>query len=121
MTAMNQARRRFLWALSFAPALAWGAQERPSQPPQPAPWPHLPDNFPENPRPGEMSPAQKRIILTENQKNLRKDVEQLFKLASELRKEVSRTNFFEVLPVHFVQKAGEIEKLAKKIKDLARG
>jgi hypothetical protein len=123
MTAMNPARRRFLWALSLAPAVAWGAQERPSTPPpQPTPgMTRLPDTIPENPGPGGMTPAQRRMVLTEEQKNIRKDVERLFKLASELRDEVLRTDFFEVLPVQFIHKAGEIEKLAKKIKDLARG
>jgi hypothetical protein len=121
MTAMNRARRRFLWALSIAPAFAWSARAQQPQPPPPSGWPHLPESIPENPGPKGMPRAQRRAILTEDQKKIRQDVERLFKLASELREEVASTDFSEVLSVHVINKADEIEKLAKKIKDLARG
>lgn len=48
-------------------------------------------------------------------------VQQLYKLASELKNEVETTNLAAVFPVTFVKKAQEIEKLAKQIKDKTKG
>jgi len=122
---MNRARRRFLWALSLAPAFLWslrgGAAAAQQPPPRPPGWPRVPENIPENPGPQHMPHAQRQVLLTENQKKIRRDVERLFKLATELRDEVARTDSSAVLSVHLVNKAGEIEKLARQIKDLARG
>ncbi len=120
---MNRARRSFLWVLGFTPLIVWSARvgaESPQKPSTP-PWPRLPEEIPENPGPKGMPRAQQRAVLNEKQKKLRKDVEQLFQLASELRDEVARTDETEVLSLHLIDKAGQIEKLAKQIKDLARG
>jgi hypothetical protein len=48
-------------------------------------------------------------------------VQQLYKLASELKEEVEHTNLAAVFPVTFVKKAQQIEKLAKQIKDRTKG
>jgi hypothetical protein len=47
------------------------------------------------------------------------NVEQLYKLASELKTEVEQTNLSMTLPVDFVKKAQQIEKLAKQIRQHA--
>lgn len=48
-------------------------------------------------------------------------VQELFKLATELKDEVEHTNLRATLPVDFVKRAQQIEKLAKQIKDRAKG
>jgi hypothetical protein len=122
MTAMNRARRTFLWAFSFAPLFLWSARAGAQVHQQPPPgWPRLPDTIPENPGPKKMPRTEQRAVLNEKQKKLRKDVERLFQLASELRDEVARTDATEVLSLAMIDKAEKIEKLAKQIKVLARG
>ena len=56
-----------------------------------------------------------------NQEQIAAMVQQLYKLASELKEEVEHTNLAAVFPVTFVKKAQEAEKLAKQIKDRAKG
>ncbi|MHB8486273.1 MAG: hypothetical protein ACYDCM_11190 [Candidatus Acidiferrales bacterium] len=51
---------------------------------------------------------------------MKKDVDRLFSLAQDLKEEAGKTDTVIVLSVAFVQKTEEIEKLAKKIRDLAR-
>ncbi|MFY9584828.1 MAG: hypothetical protein WAR21_10100 [Candidatus Acidiferrales bacterium] len=60
-------------------------------------------------------------MLKMNQKDIKRDVQRLFELAEELKKEVDKTNSAEVLSVSLVRKTEEIEKLAKHIRSLARG
>ncbi len=62
-----------------------------------------------------------RTILQLNQRDIKRDVRRLFELAEELKKEVEKTDSTEVLSLTLVRKAGEIEKLAKHIRNLARG
>ncbi len=58
--------------------------------------------------------------LRQNQRDIRKDVDQLFSLAQELKSLVGKSDASEELSVGLIQKTEEIEKLAKKIRDLAR-
>ena len=58
--------------------------------------------------------------LRENQKNLRRDADQLLHLAQELKDEADKTEQTNVLSLSLVHKAEEVEKLAKHIKGLAR-
>ena len=60
-------------------------------------------------------------ILEENQKDIKKKVEKLFELASQLKEEVEKTDSSKVLSLNLVRKAEEIEKLAKDIKNLSKG
>lgn len=62
-----------------------------------------------------------RLVLKENQKDIVKDVEKMYDLALELKKEVEKTDSAEILSLQLVKKAQEIEKLAKRIQNLARG
>jgi len=59
-------------------------------------------------------------ILKENLKNLRRDVDQLVQLAQDLKTEADKTNETDVLSLTLIHEAGEIEKLARQIKSLAR-
>lgn len=66
-------------------------------------------------------PGAKKAVLEQHQKDIRKDVERLYALASELKTEVDKTDATVVLSLAMVKKAEEIEKLAKQIKDHAKG
>jgi peptidoglycan hydrolase CwlO-like protein len=72
-----------------------------------------------NPLPNGKSPT--KIRLEENQKNIRKDIEKLFDLASQLKQQVDKTDATEVLSLAMLKKADEIERLARQIKERAKG
>jgi hypothetical protein len=93
------------------------------QHPEPMPSPNAPtnQNFPgglNGPQPtkGDQTPPN-----TMNQEQIAAMVQQLYKMASELKDEVEHTNLAAVFPVTFVKKAQAIEKLAKQIKERAKG
>ncbi len=89
-------------------------QQNPQNPMPPHPNPNEP--FPENgPKVGETK------ILKQNNEQIHDDVEKLYDLASELKKEVEKTDSVNVLSLPMIQKAEQIEKLAKQVKNLARG
>jgi hypothetical protein len=67
-----------------------------------------------------MPPADKRI-LEENEKDIKKKVEKLYELATELKTEVEKTDSSKVLSLNLVRKAEEIEKLARDIKNRSKG
>jgi hypothetical protein len=62
-----------------------------------------------------------KAILEERQKSIKKDVEKLYDLAAQLKTEVEKTDSTTVLSLAMLKKAEEIEKLARQIKDHARG
>lgn len=74
------------------------------------------ENAPETP----LQPMDKRI-LDENEKEIKKKVEKLYDLASELKSEVEKTDSSKVLSLNLVRKAEEIEKLAREIKNRSKG
>ena len=111
--AMQAGRRAFLGAvvpaaLAILLAENAGLAQAPSRTPVPEP---------EGPQPNR----DPRPLLKSNQKELKREVERLFELAEALKKEVEKTDSAEVLSLSLVRKAEEIEKLAKRIKTLARG
>jgi hypothetical protein len=65
--------------------------------------------------------GSRKAALEENEKDIKKKVEKLFQLASELRDEVDKTDSAKVLSLAMLKKADEIEKLAKDIKSRAKG
>jgi hypothetical protein len=69
---------------------------------------------------GKLKPSQK-LILEANEKDIKKNVEKLFQLATELKAEVDKTNSSQVLSLAMVRKTEEIEKLAKEIRSRAKG
>jgi hypothetical protein len=122
---MDPTRRLFLTAFVPAAALAGAsfmsvsstsaaAVQDPTQPQRQNP---NPSNRPVLPAPA-LPPTSAQ--LRQNQRDLRKDVDQLFSLAQELKSLAGKSDASEELSVGLIQKTEEIEKLAKKIRDLAR-
>jgi len=62
-----------------------------------------------------------KAILEDNQKDIKKNIEKLFDLASQLKDQVEKTDSTTVLSLALVKKAEEIEKLARQIKERAKG
>jgi len=62
-----------------------------------------------------------RAIEQANQKEIRTDVAKLYEMVSELKEQVEKTDATATLSISVVKKAQQIEKLAKQIKDLAKG
>jgi hypothetical protein len=93
--------------------------------PQPMPSPNAPSNqnapagldAPEIVRPGQQPPLTTPL----NEAQILAWVEQLYKLTAELKDEAEHTNLATVFSLSFVKKAQQIEKLAKQIKDHAKG
>jgi hypothetical protein len=71
--------------------------------------------------PGNSSPSATKAVLEQHQKDIKKDVEKLFDLAKELKTEVEKTDATAVLSMAMVKKTEEIEKLARQIRDHAKG
>lgn len=122
---MNRKRRTFMAAMipaalalplgflavrSFAQDIRDPSKPRPSEPP-----------FPHPPVPDEGPKIDPKLILKHNKEQIHQDVEKLFCLAGELKEKVSKTDSAIILSLPLVQKAEEIERLAKQIKNLARG
>jgi hypothetical protein len=122
---MRESRRKFFASaalLSGTLALPNGitfAQFPPTPPPPPKPA--------QIPNPAEVhsdpaaAAAAKRARLLQNEKEFREGVEHLYQLASDLRDELQKTMTTDVLSVHMVKKTEEIEKLAKQLKNKAKG
>jgi peptidoglycan hydrolase CwlO-like protein len=72
-----------------------------------------------NPNPNAKSPT--KVRLEENQKDIKKDIEKLFDLASQLKEQVEKTDATAVLSMAMLKKAEEIERLAHQIKERAKG
>ena len=91
--------------------------------PQPVPSPHAPDpHFPPGLNGPDIQPdTGQRRANPDDEKEIRKDVQKLFELASELKDQTDKTNSQLVLSLSFVKAAQQIEKLARKIKDLSKG
>lgn len=122
---MRETRRTFVVTLTaVATILATRdglcfAQFPPTPPPPPQPA--------QTRNPAEMHPdpqgaaAAKRAALQQNEKDFREGVERLYKLTTELREVVQKTVTTDVLSVQMVKKTEEIEKLAKFLKNKAKG
>jgi hypothetical protein len=81
--------------------------------------PSPPDMMPD---PSVQPPAlDPKKIQERNQKTILQDVEKLYKLAGELKDEVEKTDSTSTLSLSMVQKAKDVEKLAKQIASLAVG
>src|SRR5262245_12440183 len=113
---MLETRRSLLRALSWgAAALVFSRPSAGAQDPTRAPA-----------RAGEEDPngppkPSTKAILEENQKDIKKYIERLFQLASQLKEQVEKTDSTSVLSLALVKKAEEIEKLARQIKERAKG
>ena len=88
------------------------AQVRPAPPP---PNPAQREDDSETPK------FDPKIVLENNKKDIKKSIEKLFQLASELKAEVEKTDSVQVLNLAMLKKTEEIEKLAKEIRSRAIG
>jgi hypothetical protein len=85
--------------------------------------------YPQEPRPGTEPaeapnpdlPNARKKILEDNDKDMKKKVERLYQLASELKEQVNKTDSSKVLSLDLMKKAEEIERLARDIKNHSRG
>jgi peptidoglycan hydrolase CwlO-like protein len=118
---MDVERRRFAAVLAgatlfsliradFVAGQVSASQQMPSESP--------PEARPPNPQ-NEKDMARTR--LKENEKQVKKDAEKLLQLAQELKSQVDSTDSASVLSMPIVRQAEQIEKLARSIKQLARG
>lgn len=115
-------RRGFVGTLLAAPLLAWvgtalaSAAQFGGTPGQHSP--QFPNGMPDTSPEPKLDP---HAVLKQYQKEIQKDVKRLYALAGKLKKQVEKTDSSEVLSLNMIDTAGEIEKLAKHIKKLARG
>lgn len=63
----------------------------------------------------------RKAQLAQNEKEFREGVDRLYELSGELRDEVQKTPSSGVLSVSMYKKTEEIEKLAKRLKNKAKG
>ena len=62
-----------------------------------------------------------KAVLKENEKDIKKNIEKLYQLASELKAEIEKTDSSQVLSLVLLRKAEEIERLAREIRNRAKG
>lgn len=119
----------FFFSISVIGALILGcvvlaAEQHPTPPmPQPRQSPNAPvsQNVPQGLDGVPVSPASNTASLSgRNDEEIRRSVEHLYSLVTDLKKEVDQTNSNMILNTSLVKRAQEIEKLAKQIKDRAR-
>ena len=123
---MTCSRRGLMFALAGgAGALVAGSAlcAQPQRPDiQPRPSPNTPD--PDHPwglAGHGQPPTDRKAIAKQNQAEVKADVEKLYVLISELKEQVEKSDVNLTLPVSVVKKSHEIEKLAKHVKELAKG
>jgi len=119
---MSDTRRKFLSALGAAGTLALFAvalrgQGKPSQGRPPVG--SDPTKTDDSEALPEKSPT--KAVLEANEKDIKKNIEKLFQLATDLKEEVEKTDSSQVLSLALLKKADEIEKLAHDIKTRAKG
>ncbi len=119
---MAETRRRFLTILGGAGTLVFmhakdlAGQARPKS--------HPPTSDPtQDPENTDAVPAKSptKAILESNEKDIKKNIEKLYQLVTDLKAEVEKTDSSQVLSLGLVKKAEEIEKLARDIKTRAKG
>jgi hypothetical protein len=94
--------------------------QRPSV--EPLPSPNTPDpNHPWGLGGHGGRPSDRKAIDKQNQAEVKADVEKLYVLITELKQQVEKSDVNLTLPVSVVKKSHEIEKLAKHVKELAKG
>jgi len=126
---MRESRRRLLMTavgaagvLAARPFLAAWQTPGVRPAPQPRPSPNAPNpNFPSGLDGPQATGPDKKAIDRQNQKEIKAHVTKLYEMVSELKEQIDRTDSTSTLSMAVVKKAQQIEKLAKQIKDLAKG
>jgi hypothetical protein len=118
---MQESRRTLLRTFAgVAAALSMAGSAGLGQDPMSKPLsPIRPGDDESNPNMNIKPPA--KVRLEENQKDIKKDIEKLFDLASQLKAQVEKTDATAVLSLAMLKKAEEIERLAHQIKEHAKG
>jgi hypothetical protein len=99
-------------------AQSLGGQTKPSGQGRPS----IPDPSPDSDEPvPATAKSPTKVLLEANEKDIKKNIEKLFQLASDLKAEVEKTDSSQVLSLALLKKAEEIEKLAHDIKNRAKG
>jgi hypothetical protein len=100
---------------------AASAAQAPQSPPSPRPPldKSIPSETAAPDNPNMPSPAKR--MLEENEKDIKKKVEKLYELATELKAEVDKTDSSKVLSLTMLKKTEEIEKLARDIRNRSKG
>ncbi len=75
----------------------------------------------EEPPDSKLDPKRAKSILEQNQKDLKKDIQKLFQLATELKDEAEKTDAINTLSLPLLKKTEEIERLARQIREKAKG
>jgi len=118
-------RRNFLMGLALVGGtpVAWdGLLKAQGQNPPLPPFPQSQDRRPQEGAPdAPPMPGAEKKILEENDKDMKKKVDRLYELATQLKNEVDKTDSSRVLSLNLVKKAEEIEKLARDIKNRSKG
>jgi hypothetical protein len=119
---MRQRRREFLQAAVSATLLAGGLRtaapslQSTQQKDQAIPRPPVPPQMPDE----DIPRIDPKAILKGNQKQIQDDVKRLYTLATELKEQAEKTDATAMLSLPMVRKAEEIEKLARRIRNLAK-
>jgi len=122
----NSSRRRVLAVCSAAlaavlvPAAVASAQS-PVPPASTNPRHRREPGDPEDSETPPGTPSATKVVLEQRQKDIKKDVDKLFELAQDLKTEVDKTDSTAVLSMAMVKKTETIEKLARQIRDHAKG
>lgn len=98
-------------------------QGHPTPPPiAPRPSPNAPNpNYPPGLQGPEQTPSDPKKMDRQNQAEIKADVQKLYDLIGELKEQVERSDANSTLSLSVVKKAQQIEKLAKQVKDRAKG
>ena len=122
---MGKTLRGFVMLLAAGSFLTAGGELLFAQRHVPRPNTKLQTNFPGSIVDQYGKPADPRVtkvmVLQQNAKEFQESVARLSVLVNELKEEVEKTPAADVLSVKTYKKAQEIEKLAKQIKNKAKG
>ena len=122
---MYETLRRFIVVLVAGSFLAAGGQLLFAQRHVPRPNTKLQTNFPGSIVDQYGKPVDRKVakaaMLRQSAKEFQESVARLSVLVNELKEEVEKTSTADVLSVKTYKKAQEIEKLAKQIKNKAKG
>lgn len=122
---MRETRRTFVKALAAATGFVATPdllllRQRPITPPPPPEPAETQVPYAGTPKSPGVDSARRALMLR-NEREFRAGIEQLYRMASELRDEVQKTMTSDVLSVRMYKKTEAIERLAKQLKNKARG
>lgn len=123
---MNDTRRKFMIGLVAGGIGATGADMLFAQRHAPRPNVKQQPNFPQDSIADQVGKplnptAAKAVMPSQNEQEFRENVKRLSVLVNELNEEVEKTATTDVLSVRTYKKVQAIEKLAKEIKNKAKG